>query len=69
MFEGLAGFEWSGNVIQLESNAATIIEAHVPHRLINLGNSRFRIVWISASVDANRALLTTGESHRVEDET
>src|SRR5947209_1767548 len=43
---GEAGFEVGERVHPLEPGSATLIEAGVPHRFINLGADSLRILWI-----------------------
>ena len=57
--EGIAEVE--GRQEQVNPYDTTFIPAGVPHRFINRGNGKMRILWVYGSIYVTRTYVETGE--------
>ena len=69
VLEGKAIAEIAGSEHHLEPGDVTFIPEGVHHRFRNSSSSdEMRILWIYASLDADRTIIATGETRRIDDE-
>jgi putative monooxygenase len=69
ILEGRAIVEVDGTEFELGPQETTFLPPNVPHRFRNASNTEsMRILWTYASVDANRTLIATGDTRRIDDE-
>jgi putative monooxygenase len=69
ILEGRAIVEVDGAEFELGPDETTFLPPNVPHRFRNASNTEsMRILWTYASVDANRTLIATGDTRRIDDE-
>jgi putative monooxygenase len=69
LLEGNAVAEIDGERHALKPLDTTFIPANIPHRFINVSETEpMKILWIYASVDANRTLIETGDTRSIDDE-
>jgi quercetin dioxygenase-like cupin family protein len=69
ILEGRAIVEVDGTEFELGPDETTFLPPNVPHRFRNASNTEsMRILWTYASVDANRTLIATGDTRRIDDE-
>jgi putative monooxygenase len=69
ILEGRAIVEVEGSEVELGPQETTFLPPNVPHRFRNASNTEsMRILWTYASVDANRTLIATGDTRRIDDE-
>jgi putative monooxygenase len=69
ILEGRAIVEVDGTEFELGPHETTFLPPNVPHRFRNASNTEsMRIHWTYASVDANRTLIATGDTRRIDDE-
>jgi quercetin dioxygenase-like cupin family protein len=69
LLEGIAIAEIDGVAYDLEKGDMSFIPAGVPHRFINASAAdEMRILWTYGSIDADRTIVATGETRRIDDE-
>jgi len=69
LLEGNAIAEVDGERHVLKPQDTTFIPANLPHRFINASDTApMKILWIYASVDANRTIVATGDTRSIDDE-
>ena len=69
LLEGNAIAEVDGERHVLKPQDTTFIPANLPHRFINASETAsMKILWIYASVDANRTIVATGDTRSIDDE-
>lgn len=69
LLEGHAIAEVDGVRHELGPQDTTFIPANLPHRFINLSETEpMKILWIYASVDADRTIVATGDTRSIDDE-
>lgn len=69
LLEGHAIAEVDGEKYELAPQDTTFIPANLPHRFINMSATEpMKILWIYASVDANRTIVATGDTRSIDDE-
>jgi len=69
ILEGHAIVEIDGQEFELGPQETTFLPANVPHRFRNAsGTEGMRILWTYASVDANRTIIATGDTRRIDAE-
>ena len=69
VLEGNAVAEIAGKEHAVASGDVTAIPEGVHHRFRNVSDSEeMRILWTYASVDADRTIIATGETRRIDDE-
>jgi quercetin dioxygenase-like cupin family protein len=69
ILEGHAIVEVDGTQFELGRDETTFLPPNIPHRFRNASNTEsMRILWTYASVDANRTLIATGDTRRIDDE-
>jgi quercetin dioxygenase-like cupin family protein len=69
ILEGRAFVEVDGTEFELGPDETTFLPPNIPHRFRNASNTEsMRILWTYASVDANRTLIATGDTRRIDDE-
>ena len=69
LLEGEAVAEIAGKEHSVAAGDATFIPEGVHHRFRNASNlSEMKILWTYASLDADRTIIATGETRRIDDE-
>ncbi|HEV2594383.1 MAG TPA: cupin domain-containing protein [Sphingomicrobium sp.] len=69
VLEGNAVAEIAGEEHCVTSGDVTVIPEGVHHRFRNVSDSEeMKILWTYASVDADRTIIATGETRRIDDE-
>jgi 3-isopropylmalate dehydrogenase len=68
VLEGEAQAEIAGQAHQVGPGETTWIPAGVHHRFRNAGEARVRIFWTYASLDADRTLVESGRTARIDEE-
>jgi putative monooxygenase len=69
ILEGRAIVEIDGKEFEVGPDDTTFLPANIPHRFRNASSTEsMRILWIYASVDANRTLIATGDTRRIDEE-
>ena len=69
LLEGQAIAEIEGVEHDIAAGEMSFIPAGIPHRFINASTTEeMKILWTYASLDANRTIVSTGETRRVDDE-
>ena len=69
ILEGHAIVDIDGAEFEVGPQETTFLPPSVPHRFRNASNTEsMRILWTYASVDANRTLIATGDTRRIDDE-
>jgi putative monooxygenase len=69
VLEGHAVVEIEGQEFDLSPQETTFLPANVPHRFRNASSTQsMRILWTYASVDANRTIIATGDTRRIDAE-
>ena len=69
ILEGHAIVDIDGAEFEVGRQETTFLPPNVPHRFRNASNTEsMRILWTYASVDANRTLIATGDTRRIDDE-
>lgn len=69
VLEGFAIAEIAGAEHQVAQGDVTFIPEGVHHRFRNMSQTEeMRILWTYASIDADRTIIATGETHRIDDE-
>ena len=69
LLEGNAIAEIDGERHALKPQDTTFIPAGLPHRFINASSSEpMKILWIYASVNANRTIVETGDTRSIDAE-
>ena len=69
ILEGHAIVDIDGAEFEVGPQETTFLPPNVPHRFRNASNTEsMRILWTYASVDANRTLIGTGDTRRIDDE-
>ena len=69
LLEGEAVATIAGVELEVQPNDATFIPAGVPHFFRNRSStSKMRIFWVYGSIDADRTILATGETRRIDEE-
>ncbi|MGE5617985.1 MAG: cupin domain-containing protein [Sphingomonadaceae bacterium] len=62
ILEGEALCEIDGKTYQLQTLDTTYVPASVPHRFVNAGQGRMRILWTYATTYVTRTFVDTGET-------
>ncbi|GAA1598945.1 cupin domain-containing protein [Kribbella sancticallisti] len=62
ILEGLAVAEIDGKTFDLVAGEATWVEAGIPHRFLNRGDTPMRIYWVYGGRDVTRTITATGET-------
>ena len=69
ILEGHALVEIDGHEFQVSPQETTFLPANVPHRFRNASNTEsLRILWTYASVNADRTIVETGDTRRIDEE-
>jgi mannose-6-phosphate isomerase-like protein (cupin superfamily) len=69
ILEGRAIVEIDGEEFEVGPNDTTFLPPKIPHRFRNASSTEgMRILWTYASIDANRTLIATGDTRRIDDE-
>jgi 3-isopropylmalate dehydrogenase len=69
ILEGHAIVEIDGQEFEVGPQETTFLPANVPHRFRNASSTQsMRILWTYASVDANRTIVATGDTRRIDAE-
>ena len=69
ILEGRAIVEIDGREFDVGPQETTFLPANIPHRFRNASATEsMRILWTYASVDANRTIIATGDTRRIDDE-
>jgi mannose-6-phosphate isomerase-like protein (cupin superfamily) len=69
ILEGHAIVEIDGHEFEVGPQDTTFLPANVSHRFRNASNTQsMRILWTYASVDANRTIVATGDTRRIDAE-
>jgi putative monooxygenase len=69
ILEGHAIVEIDGHEFELGPQETTFLPANIPHRFRNASSTQcMRILWTYASVDANRTIVATGDTRRIDAE-
>ena len=69
LLEGVATAEIDGVAYDLEVGDMSFIPTGVPHRFINASaTDEMRILWTYGSIDADRTIVATGETRRIDEE-
>lgn len=69
VLEGNAIAEIAGEEFAVRTGDVTFIPEGVHHRFRNISQSdEMKILWTYASVDADRTIIATGETRRIDDE-
>jgi putative monooxygenase len=69
ILQGHAIVEIDGKEHEAGPNDTTFLPPNIPHRFRNASSTEsMRILWTYASVDANRTLIATGDTRRIDDE-
>ena len=69
ILEGHAIVEIDGTEFEVGPQETTFLPPNIPHRFRNASDTEsMRILWTYASVDANRTLIATGDTRRIDDE-
>lgn len=62
ILEGLAIAEIDGERFDLVAGEATWVQAGIPHRFLNRGDTPMRIYWVYGGRDVTRTITATGET-------
>jgi putative monooxygenase len=69
ILEGHAIVEVDGHEFEVGPQETTFLPANIPHRFRNASSTEsMRILWTYASVDANRTIVATGDTRRIDAE-
>lgn len=68
VLEGEAIAEVDGVDYPLKAGDTTWIPPEVPHRFRNVGDTKMRIFWTYATIDATRTMIETGETRTIDAE-
>ena len=69
ILEGHAILEIDGHEFEVGPQDTTFLPANVSHRFRNASSMQsMRILWTYASVDANRTIVATGDTRRIDAE-
>jgi putative monooxygenase len=69
ILEGHAIVEIDGREFEMGPQETTFLPANIPHRFRNASSTEsMRILWTYASVDANRTIVATGDTRRIDAE-
>jgi putative monooxygenase len=69
ILEGHALVEIDGQQFEVGPQETTFLPANIPHRFRNASSTEsMRILWTYASVDANRTIVATGDTRRIDAE-
>jgi len=69
ILEGHAIVEIDGHEFEVGPQETTFLPGGVPHRFRNASNTEsMRILWTYASVNANRTIIATGDTRRIDAE-
>jgi putative monooxygenase len=69
ILEGRAIVDVDGTEFEMGPHDTTFLPANIPHRFRNASSTAsMRILWTYASIDANRTIIATGDTHRIDDE-
>ena len=69
ILEGHAIVEIDGQEFEVGPQETTFLPASIPHRFRNASNTQsMRILWTYASIDANRTIISTGDTRRIDAE-
>jgi quercetin dioxygenase-like cupin family protein len=66
VIEGAAIFSFGERRVPMDTGDVTWVPAGSPHRFINRGSGRLRILWTYGKVGATRTLALTGETVPIE---
>jgi putative monooxygenase len=69
ILDGHAIVEIDGHEFEVGPQETTFLPANIPHRFRNASSTQsMRILWTYASIDANRTIVATGDTRRVDAE-
>jgi putative monooxygenase len=69
ILEGRAIVDIDGTEFEMGPQDTTFLPANIPHRFRNASSTAaMRILWTYASIDANRTILETRDTCRIDDE-
>ena len=69
ILEGHAIVEIDGREFEVGPQETTFLPANIPHRFRNASSTQgMRIFWTYASIDANRTIVATGDTRRIDAE-
>jgi quercetin dioxygenase-like cupin family protein len=69
ILEGRAIVDVDGKEFEMAPQDTTFLPASIPHRFRNASSTEgMRILWTYASIDANRTIIATGDTRRIDDE-
>ena len=69
ILEGQAIVEIDGHEFEVGPQETTFLPANIPHRFRNSSSTQgMRIFWTYASIDANRTIVATGDTRRIDAE-